>query len=80
MQKRFIIGLFPTFLAAREAKTTELAEHPDNNYQVRKKFNGFALVHRVTTSEAVEIINRAQDLYAKRPKKRSRKRVEDYSA
>ena len=78
MQKRFIIGLFPTFLAAREAKTTEMAEHPDNRYQVRKKFNGFAVVHRVTTHEAEEVIHKAQDLYSKRLKKRSKRSVEDF--
>lgn len=80
MQKRFIVGLFPTYLAASEAKNKELTGNPDNNYQVRRKYNGFALVHRVKTDEAEEVINRAQELYAKRPKRRSRKRVADFSA
>jgi hypothetical protein len=80
MQKRFVIGLYPTFEAAKAAKDKELTEHPENNYQVRRKYRNFAVVHRVTTEESEQIIERANSLYRKRPKKRSRRSVADFPA
>lgn len=80
MQKRFVIGLYPTFEAAKIAKVEEQEKNPDNKYQVRRKYRNFAVVHRVTTHDAEEIINRAQELYNKRPKKRKgKRRVQDFA-
>lgn len=81
MQKRFIIGLYPTFQAAKEAKDKEITEHPENNYQVRRKYRNFAVVHRTISHDAEHIIERAQELYSQRPKRRKGKnRVANFEA
>jgi hypothetical protein len=81
MQRRYVIGLHPTFQAAKVEKDKVMSENPGESYQIRKKYKNFAVVHRVSTHESEEIIQRAQELYGKRPKKsRRNKRVADYQA
>jgi hypothetical protein len=73
-QRRFSIGLFTTFPEALEAKTKAMLENPDNNYQIRRRISGgriaspiprrdnFDLMQRVTSSQAEQVIHRAEKL------------------
>ena len=66
--------MYPTFSEASIAKAQELVEHPDNNYQIRRRKEGgrktsatpphdnFDLMQRVTSSEAKQVIHRAEKL------------------
>lgn len=74
MQKRFWVSTHYNIQDAYAAKTAALKAQPDDVFQVRKGRDGarevFRLVQRLTTREAVAVINEKEKQYTKKKRER----------
>lgn len=74
-QRRFVVERFKEFEAAKAAERHLAKKFPENTYQTRKRRDGFVVVRRLGSKEAIESVapeTHRRETNAKRRARRKR--------